>query len=331
MSNHPLVSVGLAVYNGEEFISRAIKSVLAQTLKNWELIIVNDGSTDNTLSVIKSFSDKRIKVIDLPQNVGVTAARNHYLKYSKGKYIAVIDSDDEWYPTKLEKQVNFLETNKEHVVCGTFANRTNGSTGYIWQYPVNDEDIRIRLLWGSSIIHSSILICKSILDNNNLNYDCNQIQAEDYKLICECTKYGKAFNIPEVLLNYYEHRMQLTTKKLEQAEHSAKAAWYYINNVIGISISDNYFHSFFQLFIYQSKLSKKNISKISYLLKLILNNPNKWFNTKKLQKSISARFYIICSLTSLPLINILRYKSKNLISYKQAGKLFIKRIITIRK
>lgn len=330
MSDSPLVTVGLAVYNGESFISRAIKSVMTQTWENWELIIVNDGSTDNTLSVIKSFIDQRIKIIDLPKNIGVTSARNHYLKNANGKYMAVIDSDDEWYPTKLEKQVNFLESNQEYVVCGTYAKRTNGKKAYSWRYPVNDDEIRIRLLWGSSIIHSSILIRKSVLDKHQIIYDTQQVQAEDYKLICECTKYGKAYNIPEKLLNYHEHDMQLTTKKIEQSEHSAKAAWYYITNIVGANIGDNYFHAFLQLFIYEPQLNKEAINKIPHILKMILTDPNEWFNKRKLQKSISNRFYIICSLTSLPINKILSYRSNNLLSFKQAGKLFIKRIITTR-
>lgn len=327
MINTPLVSIGLAVYNGEDFIERAITSVLKQSYTNWELIIINDGSSDNTCKLIDNFSDSRIKRIDNTINMGVTPSRNKYLHEAKGKYIAVIDADDEWLPTKLVKQVTFLETNNEYALCGTYANRTNGATGYVWQYPEDNDEIRIRLLWGSSVIHSSILIRKSVLDDNQIFYDNTQVQAEDYKLICDCIIHGKTYNIPEVLLNYYEHANQLTTKKNEQTIHSAKAAWYYITKIAGIAISDTYFHSFNHLFAYQSQIENKSIEDIVHILKLILSNPTKWFNQNKLHKSIAARFYIVCSFHSPSLHTLWHYKSSGLLTTKHIGKLFIKHFI----
>jgi len=111
----PLVSVIIPCYNGEKFIGEAIESVLNQTYKNWELIIVDDGSTDGSKAVIKPFlKDPRIKLVEHEQNRGIPAARNTGIKVSSGKYIALLDVDDRWDPNKLELQIGlFLEKGKD--------------------------------------------------------------------------------------------------------------------------------------------------------------------------------------------------------------------------
>src|SRR5690348_1065740 len=103
---HPVVSVILPTYNRASLISRAIRSVLNQTFTDWELLIVDDGSTDATEQLIRSRSaDSRIRYMKLPQNVGMCNARNHGIALARGEFIAFLDSDDEWLPTKLEKQL----------------------------------------------------------------------------------------------------------------------------------------------------------------------------------------------------------------------------------
>ena len=116
-------SIILPTYNGKtERLSEAINSVLAQTYQNWELIIINDASTNNIEKTILQFAkkDKRIKYIKNEQNMKQAASRNKWIKQAKGRYIAFIDDDDIWSdPKKLDKQVNFLENNPDHGLCGT--------------------------------------------------------------------------------------------------------------------------------------------------------------------------------------------------------------------
>lgn len=106
-----LVSIITPVYNSEKYISETIKSVLSQSYSNWELIICDDCSTDNTAKVIKEFNDKRIKFISLNENSGAAVARNKALENSTGKFIAFLDADDIWKPNKLEEQLNFMFNN----------------------------------------------------------------------------------------------------------------------------------------------------------------------------------------------------------------------------
>ena len=110
MENTPIISVIIPTYNRENMIGYAIKSVLNQTFKNLEIIVVDDGSTDNTEEIIRDFKDKRVKYIKkYKKNRGISVARNIGIKVARGKYIAPLDSDDEWLPEKLDKQIKILQ------------------------------------------------------------------------------------------------------------------------------------------------------------------------------------------------------------------------------
>lgn len=116
IENTPLVSIVTPAYNAEEFIADSIDSVLAQTYKNWELIIVDDGSVDNTTDIIKDYlnRDSRIKLIRLTKNMGAAKARNAAIKKARGKYLAFLDSDDMWLSEKLEIQLAYMIKEKLH-------------------------------------------------------------------------------------------------------------------------------------------------------------------------------------------------------------------------
>ena len=116
MRYHPLVSVIIPVYNREKTIVRALRSVLNQTYANYEIIVVNDGSTDGSLSLIRSFVDDRITVISLSENHGASFARNIGMTEAKGEYTALQDSDDEWLADKLEIQVDYMFNNGLYAV-----------------------------------------------------------------------------------------------------------------------------------------------------------------------------------------------------------------------
>ena len=111
MKEKPLVSVVMPAYNAARYIESAVQSVIAQTYPNWELLIVNDASRDDTLALARSLADQeqRIRVFDQPKNAGVAAARNKALEHTQGRYIAFLDSDDLWEPEKLSRQVEFME------------------------------------------------------------------------------------------------------------------------------------------------------------------------------------------------------------------------------
>ena len=122
MKDYGLVSIITPSYNSAEFISETIESIIAQTYTNWELLITDDCSTDNTSEIVNKYirKDNRVKFFQLPQNSGAGVARNNSIKEAKGRFLAFCDSDDAWYPNKLEKQLSFMLENEYAFTCTSY-------------------------------------------------------------------------------------------------------------------------------------------------------------------------------------------------------------------
>ena len=120
------VSIIVPMYNAEKFIGKTIESVLSQTYKNWEMLIMNDVSTDNSFAVVSEFAkkDERIKIVNTEKNVGVVKGRNYLIDLASGKYIAFLDADDYWHNEKLEKQVKFMKEKNASISCTEYTRIT---------------------------------------------------------------------------------------------------------------------------------------------------------------------------------------------------------------
>lgn len=204
------VSVLMPVYNAEMFLAESISSILNQTFTNFELIIIDDGSTDNSLSIIKSFNDDRIKLVTLEKNKGIVAALNIGIEMAKGIYLARMDADDIAFTDKLEKQVKFLEQNIDIGCIGTDFLWYDDPTEKSWIKYYEIEDIKISLLFGCPICHPTIMIRLSILKFFNLRYSYNYPHAEDYFLWTELSQVSKIANLKEPLLYYRRHLGQIS-------------------------------------------------------------------------------------------------------------------------
>ncbi len=204
----PRVSVIMPVYNTEEeYLRSAIDSILCQTFADFELIIVNDGSTNNAEDVVLSYSDERIKYIK-QENKRAAAARNAAWNISSGEYLAIFDSDDFSYPTRLEKQVKFLDENKDISLVGSWVRIIPHDR--VVETPA---DVRIMdLLADCCFFHPSIMLRKSDFDRFGLRYDEKSICTEDYELYSEAVHYLKLANIQEVLVDYRVYSNNSSTK-----------------------------------------------------------------------------------------------------------------------
>lgn len=207
------VSIILPVYNAENFIFKAVESVLEQSFTDWQLIIINDGSTDNSLDVILQFNDPRIQVFNFSENRGLVHALNTGIEHATGEYLARMDADDICNPTRLEKQVRFLEEHPDTILLGTHASLIDPlgrSTGSSYKPPEEDRVIRAGLLFGCPFIHPTIMIRKSVLHDKALRYNAGIKFAQDYTLYSELWQYGKMANLQEPLLQYRIHPNQVT-------------------------------------------------------------------------------------------------------------------------
>lgn len=205
----PLVSVIMPVYNCELYIKEAVESILNQTFQDFELIIIDDCSSDSTLQICKSFVDNRIMIIEKDHNSGITNSLNFGLHTAKGKFIARMDGDDISMPTRFEKQVAFLDSNPEIILCGTSYIVIGQDQAY--SLPQSHEAIKVNLLQANCIVHPSVMLRKDILIANNLSYDFKMEPAEDYDLWVRLAQVGKLHNLPECLLQYRVHDSQVST------------------------------------------------------------------------------------------------------------------------
>ncbi|WP_165043903.1 glycosyltransferase [Dysgonomonas sp. ZJ709] len=202
----PLVSVIMPVYNLENFVKEAIESILHQSYPNFEFIIINDGSTDNTSSIIKLEEDPRIIYIDKPVNRGNYACRNEGCRLAKGKYICVMDGDDIAISNRLERQVEIMEAGPEILAMGTDFEFINGT---ICRKPKEYPLLKTLLLHNNMFLHPSLIIKKEVLLQVGY-YDEEYYYASDYDLMCRIALIGKIINIPDILMRYRLHEKQIS-------------------------------------------------------------------------------------------------------------------------
>lgn len=198
----PKISVVMPVYNGGKFLVQSIKSILSQTCHNFEFIIIDDGSTDSSADIIKSFADQRIKYFKNEVNKGLIFSLNKGLDLSGGEYIARMDQDDISLRDRFTKQLKILERNPDVGICGAFM-KTFGKNkrSRVARFQTTPEKIKAYVLFNTAIPHPTMMMRKSLLLKHGLRY-------EDYKNVEDlafCFKASHCFpllNVPEVLLNY---------------------------------------------------------------------------------------------------------------------------------
>jgi len=201
----PEVSIIIPTYNRANSLKKTLVSIINQTYKDYEIIIVSNGSTDNTEDIVNQFHDARIKYIFQEGSGSPASPRNTGIKNSKGNYIAFCDDDDLWLPEKLDKQITFLKNNPEYGLCYTRMKRFNDE--FEWVNPddeTNDSTNSQQLLYRNRTPLSSIIIRKKILESSEFfDEDKKIFGSEDYELLLRLSKKTKFFCLVEYLLLYY--------------------------------------------------------------------------------------------------------------------------------
>lgn len=199
----PKISVIMAVYNGMPYLREAVKSILNESYKNFEFIIVNDKSTDSTLKYLESLKDKRVIIINNPKNLGLARSLNKALKAAKGAYIARMDADDISLPNRLETQIRYLEDNPQVALCGCWAELIDEKGNKIGakRYPIKPEKIKSTLLHYSCIIHPTFFARREFYKELK-GYDPKFDFAEDYELLMRARNKFQMANINKKLLKW---------------------------------------------------------------------------------------------------------------------------------
>lgn len=203
----PNVSIVVIVFNGENYICEAIESLLNQTYQNFEIIVVNDGSIDQTSRLLAQYSDDRIVVLHNQQNLGITKTRNIGVGHARGRYIAVMDCDDLSHSTRLEEQVRFLNENPQYAMVSSWAHLINGDSfeeksKSIWRFSPTKDCIAPYLLFQNCIVHSSVMMRAACLPEPAYR---EFEPAEDYDLWVRLAKTYKIKILPKPLVSYRVH------------------------------------------------------------------------------------------------------------------------------
>ena len=213
MKNSCQVTVLMPAYNVGKYITEAIQSVLAQTYRDFVLLVIDDCSTDDTAEKVLAIHDNRIRYEKNPTNLGLAENLNRGLSLIDTEYVARFDGDDIAEPDWLEANMKILETHPEIGIC---------SSGFEWLgtrhgahfYPERHEDSICQMLFGCTVIVP--VFRKSVFDDNNVRYRTSAFPAEDYRTWADCYRVTKIYNIPKVLFHYRMHPSQISTSKRQK-------------------------------------------------------------------------------------------------------------------
>jgi glycosyltransferase involved in cell wall biosynthesis len=221
-ASSPIVTVLMPVYNGQAFLEQAIDSILEQTLSDFELLIIDDGSTDGSPEIIAGYDDRRLRVVRNERNIRLVGALNRGLALARGRYLARMDSDDISLPTRLERQVGFLESNPEIGACGSWVATIGDGNGSVWKYAEGAEEIRCRLLFSSALAHSTVCMRRDWFARNGLQFDEAYPHAEDYELWRRASEKFPLANIPEILVRYRIHEASVSRRQREIQDETVR-------------------------------------------------------------------------------------------------------------
>ena len=271
----PEISIIMPVFNGSAFLNDSIGSILNQSFTDFELIIVNDGSTDNSASIISGFQkdDPRIIFINRPDNKKLPYTLNEALSIAKGKYIAIMDCDDISYPNRLEIQYRFLEENKDISIIGCGYQVFNEQGAFLTVYnPSGCINLAYKFLSNSYFCHPTVMFRRNVIEKSGLYEDH---EAEDFCFFSKILRNYKGTNLQVVLLKYRENPANRSISSHDPIEKSAEQIY-----------SDNYFYYtgfrfFADRFYAFHKYNRANVFLLPLLLFLsflILNRIRKNYN-----------------------------------------------------
>lgn len=210
----PRVSVIMAVHNGERYLREAISSILGQTFTDFEFIIIDDGSSDQSPEIILSFNDPRIIFLRNERNLGLTISLNRGLDVARGDYIARMDSDDISLPERLAKQVAFMDAHPQVGACSTWALDINEAGQIIGERNTLVGEQLDNFYWRTSLIHPAAMI--RFAGRDDLRYDQNIRYSQDYDFWLRIRSQSKLENLPEHLLLYRVHQQSITATRSEK-------------------------------------------------------------------------------------------------------------------
>lgn len=319
--NNPIISVIMPIFNAENYLREAIDSILGQTFSDFELLILNDGSTDCSMDIISSYNDPRIIIHSTIVNKGLIFQLNKGIELSRGKYIARMDSDDISLPKRFETQFQILENNPEVSVCGTSYfikdERKNNFKKIIkYERTENPFEVYMHLFFSCAVCHPSVMIRKKLIDVNKLHFDINFKDAEDFELWVRISEISQIINIPNALLIYRLHGNNIS---LQHDSNQIKLTGSVIKKSfkrVKIELSNNFSFLLAQC-IEQPKPGLLTISDFKKIAQVFASLESKYSNSH-------FKYHIARKMIIIRWFNICLYNNSNFAGFFKTYKLYNK-------
>jgi glycosyltransferase involved in cell wall biosynthesis len=251
-STSPAASVVMTTYNGGRYLKETIESILRQIFTDFELIIVDDCSSDNSVEIATSYHDLRIRHFQNAKNLGISHTRNRGLELARGEFIFACDQDDLSMSDRLEKQIEFMRANPGMAMVASSAKEwRNGIVRSFYTPETRSHILHWRLFTRCGIVHSSVCMRASVIKDFSLGYDQTYHYAEDYVLFHKLAEHGEISILPDELVIYREHDNNASSRHHEEmVANGAKFLRAQFNKILGMDIDNDLFMSFWLMFVH---------------------------------------------------------------------------------
>lgn len=316
----PKVTVLLPVYNGERYLREAIDSVISQTFSDFELLIIDDGSTDSSLQIINSYTDSRIRLLRNDKRLKLSGALNRGMDNASGEYIARMDADDICLPQRLATQVTYMERYQDVGVCGSWIKMFGLRGTIVYKAPTGYQHVRAKALFDNPFVHPSVMMRKTLFDRFSLRFDGNYYPTEDFELWTRAISLFPCDNIGMVLLHYRVHSQSMTNSDWTQMDARALAIVKRELELLGCHASDDQaaFHRNIGRQMSRQCRSRDEVMVAEEWLKslLALNGQRKHYEDRALMEVIQDVWFRLCFNSSTIGVRVLQsYLTSTLAQY----------------
>jgi glycosyltransferase involved in cell wall biosynthesis len=293
------VSIILPVFNGAQYLEDCLESLWLQSFNDFECIVIDDGSTDDTSIILASQSDKRLRV--LKQNVqgGICKALNLGIEFAHGKYLARMDADDICHPQRLQKQVEFLDKHQQVGFCGTWVRRFGeGQIPKVFSRPAGFQRIRAFSLFDNPFVHSTIMLRKDLFRKYNVRYRDDFAGAEDYELWTRLMENTVCENLSDVLLDYRVHSQSVTQNKTEIMDNLTCKILYNELCKLGLkpSVHEVLLHRLWSTGRFDNNIKSEQIERVESWLKRLLfaNQTSQTYDQSAFLWAVRETWFALC-------------------------------------
>lgn len=282
----PRVTVLMPTYNVAPWVEEAIRSVLNQTCKDFELLVIDDASTDDTVSRVRAFNDPRIRVAAFPNNVGLADNLNRGLDITDTELVARMDGDDIAEPDWLETGIKVLDDHPEVGVC-SFGFQFFGTKTSLVRFPENHEDSKVQMLFGCTVIVP--VLRRSVFVDNDLRYSTEAFPAEDYMMWSNVYRVTQVYNVQRTLFHYRTHETQISTSKRQAQIEKSNEVRLKMLNWLYAGFNDEEKNYFLNVFVPCVVSGKASVNALKQFAGLLINrNTQGHYDSEALSKKFNS-------------------------------------------